>query len=602
MKLRTTGLPTAFILVCAMTGTVQAAPEIQNKVLAHAVNVELGKETLRPHEARVSSGALYPALGAIGELARRARLQAGTASLLAEAVSPGSSEQGPTVGCPNVFKAGDRTNVRVNQDCSLRRQAEEVVAINPNNPRNLVAGQNDSRIGWNHCGYDYSFDGGRTWGDMIPPFYQFILDDGHTADACSDPSATFDSSGNAYVSGVLFDIFSPASAVIAMKSNAGIGGAYYHSPAPGPFQRFSDDPAGVIASDDGSTVFHDKPFIVADSRKGSPKRDYVYATWTRFSITAAGVGFHSPIAFSQSSDGGATWSPVIEISGASSVACTVGSAESNANACDQDQGSDPIVGPDGTVYVSFANFNTPGIQINQALVVFCPPKADCTNPASWTAPIKAADTFDYQPFLFDPISGCTFTQCLPPNGYRMQDSTEISISVDNNSVLYVTFGDMRNGQPNCLFTAANPVPPCDNDVFYTYSTDGGVTWSAPYRLTPAGSAQWQPWGGVTADGSTLWVAYYDRSYGNCEFTGCNDITLARVRNPTSKSPSVSYRRLTTSSMPNLIPSNNPVQAGFLGDYMWLAVDPSGKPLVVWADTRGLGGTVEEDIYFFREED
>ena len=55
-------------------------------------------------------------------------------------------------------------------------------------------------------------------------------------------------------------------------------------------------------------------------------------------------------------------------------------------------------------------------------------------------------------------------------------------------------------------------------------------------------------------------------------------------------------------MPNLVPSNNPVEAGFLGDYMWLAVDPRGKPLVVWADTRGQGGTVEEDIYFFREGD
>jgi hypothetical protein len=253
--------------------------------------------------------------------------------------------------------------------------------------------------------------------------------------------------------------------------------------------------------------------------------------------------------------------------------------------------------------VSFANFNTPGLLINQALVVSCPAKADCTKPASWTTPSKAADTFDFQPFVPNADTGCSpGDQCLPPNGYRMQDSTEISISVDNNNRLYVTFGDFRNGQPNCLFTAANPVPPCDNDVFYTYSTDGGMTWSAPYKLTPPGSAQWQPWSAVTTDGSTLWVAYYDRSYGDCEQTGCNDITLARVRNPASKSPSVSRRRLTTASMPNLVTSNNPVQAGFLGDYMWVAVDPSGNPLVVWADTRGLNGTVEEDIYFFREED
>src|SRR5207245_479971 len=77
---------------------------------------------------------------------------------------------------------------------------------NPLDDDNLIAGQNDSRLGFNHCGYDWSFDGGKTWGDQTPPFWQFTLLDGHTADACSDPSATFDSKGNAYVTGVIFDV------------------------------------------------------------------------------------------------------------------------------------------------------------------------------------------------------------------------------------------------------------------------------------------------------------------------------------------------------------------------------------------------------------
>jgi hypothetical protein len=66
-----------------------------------------------------------------------------------------------------------------------------------------------------------------------------------------------------------------------------------------------------------------------------------------------------PIYFSQSTNGGATWSPGIEISGASATACTAFSGEANPNACDQDQGSDPVVGPDGTIYVTFGNGNTP---------------------------------------------------------------------------------------------------------------------------------------------------------------------------------------------------------------------------------------------------
>jgi hypothetical protein len=110
------------------------------------------------------------------------------------------------------------------------------------------------------------------------------------------------------------------------------------------------------------------------------------------------------------------------------------------------------------------------------------------------------------------------------------------------------------------------------------------------------TAQWQPGSAVRANGSALWIGYYDRSYGDCEFTGCNDITLAKVSSPASGSPSITYTRLTTSSMPNLTPANNPVQAGFLGDYMWVAVGANGRAHVVWADTRGIGGTVEEDIY------
>ena len=108
-----------------------------------------------------------------------------------------------------------------------------------------------------------------------------------------------------------------------------------------------------------------------------------------------------------------------------------------------------------------------------------------------------------------------------------------------------------------------------------------------------------PWSGVTANGGTLWVAYYDRSYGNCETSGCNDITLAAVKRPATGSATVSYHRITTASMPNLVVANNPIEAGFLGDYMWLTVDAMGRPNIVWADTRGRHGSVEEDIYFSR---
>jgi hypothetical protein len=33
--------------------------------------------------------------------------------------------------------------------------------------------------------------------------------------------------------------------------------------------------------------------------------------------------------------------------------------------------------------------------------------------------------------------------------------------------------------------------------------------------------------------------------------------------------------------------------------MWVAVDSRGRPNIVWADTRGLNGSVEEDVYHVR---
>ena len=479
-----------------------------------------------------------------------------------------------------------------------------MITVDPNNPKHLIAGQNDSRIGFNHCGYDWSFDGGKTWGDQVPPFYQHVNPDGVTYDACSDPTATFDSNGNAYAGGVFFEINYADSAFLVLKSNAGAGGTFYHTPAAGPYQEYLEEPAGVVAEDNDPNVAHDKEFIVADAKGSSPKHDNVYATWTRFDFgTGAGVGGHSPIYFSQSTDGGATWSPGIEISGSNATLCTDFSGESDPAACDQDQGSHPIVGADGTVYVAFGNGNTPNVGENQHLFVKCPAANDCSNPASWSAPTRIGKDFGMQPSGPDAASGCPAgRQCLPPNGYRLDDFTQGSIAVDNNGVLYSAWADFRNGMANCHPNGsyAGATPPCNNDVFYAYSTDGGAHWSVTKIVTPASqfgqSAQWMPWSAVTSDGKRYYIAFYDRSYGNCETTGCNDITLATITNAATNSPSISYSRITTSSMPNLTPANNPVQAGFLGDYMWVTTDSKGRARIVWADTRGLDGSVEEDIY------
>src|SRR5205823_4779132 len=139
---------------------------VANIVLTRQLNYELGRATAPKWAQHVSSGVMYDVLAAAGVLDKRADAVGGQGPAIPS--SPG------TQGCRNIFTAsGIPVNYRVNQDCSRRRQAEETIVANPVDPTDVIGGQNDSRIGFNHCGYDWSLDGGNTWGDQVPPFYQY---------------------------------------------------------------------------------------------------------------------------------------------------------------------------------------------------------------------------------------------------------------------------------------------------------------------------------------------------------------------------------------------------------------------------------------------
>src|SRR5438105_1635616 len=214
-----------------------------------------------------SSGILASALAATDAADERAAAaDAGPANDLAFAdlgVSPG------TLGC------GDRQNkgnVRVNQDCGFRRQAETSIVFNPDRPNNLLGGMNDSRVGFNQCGIAFSTDNGRHWGDLLPPFRQkqnnpagqeptpsdpnrHTIQGGpgtlHTYDAASDPAVAFDSKGRAFFSCVAFDVFaSNAAMVFVTQSPIGAAGSFFLN-----IRSLSRN--FVVAEDNAAEVFHD---------------------------------------------------------------------------------------------------------------------------------------------------------------------------------------------------------------------------------------------------------------------------------------------------------------------------------------------------------
>ena len=539
---------------------------------------------------RAANGTLKPAVLTVnGHTRQLPFFSAGTLDAAISALK-GSSNVGVTdgsLGCSDRNSAHDDSS-RVNQDCTYRRQAEESIAANPAHPNNLIAGQNDSSIGFNHCGFDYSLDGGNHWGSGLPPFWQRFNNPqpghtiaggpgtNHTYDFASDPGVTFDSEGNAFFSCVVVDVNDFASGLLVTMSPAAAHGSFYNNVP-------STGSAYVVVEDNSPSVAHDKPFIVADSFKNSPFRDNVYATWTVFRFTADGSGFlSSAIFFSRSTNHGLTWSAPVEISGNNPNLCFFGNffdPNRSPNDCDLDQGSDPVVLPNGTLVVTFNNGNTPaGDPNSQQLAV-----RSTDGGLTWSQPTKVGDDIT----VGEPT--CDFgrgpEQCVPGPFIRTNDFPRIGADSKRGTV-YVVWQDFRSGS--------------ELDIQLAQSTDGGVTWTdASSPVNPSdGLDHYMPAVDVATPSGRVAVSYFrspqPTSTAQIGALG-QDYFLAGGNGLHTPFKQVRAAPETPA------PDGN--QAGFNGDYSGLVV-VGNKAHPIWSDTRnavpgsvGAQGVIhDEDVF------
>src|ERR1700704_2562583 len=388
------GKSSGSLLRRAANGTLRAASLVPPRD-----GLGLSAATVTPKTMPFFSAALVATAQAAGELAdhRAEGADAGPFGPVLLA-SPNSWDQPGnglgfslgTWGCSARTGNDDRDgrgpgSVRVNQDCTFRRQAEESIIFNPADPNNLLAGQNDSRVGYNQCGISWSLDNGLHWGDLLPPFRQkenrpfrqeptatdpnrHTLFGGpgtmKTYDFGSDPAVAFDSMGRGFFSCIALDVGTDASMVYVTQSPPEAKGSYFFNLSP------SSRP-WVVAEDNSPLASHDKEFIVADTNPGSPNQDNVYVTWTAFKFTPRcnpefpdkqdPAYCQSPIFGSMTTDHGVHWSTPEMISGTSDTLCFFGNffdPTADPHACNFDQGSDPAVLPDGDLQVVFNNGNT----------------------------------------------------------------------------------------------------------------------------------------------------------------------------------------------------------------------------------------------------
>lgn len=235
----------------------------------------------------------------------------------------------------------------------------------------------------------------------------------------------FDSGGHVYYAGLGFDRTAPPSTVAVNKGTFDQGGNLTWS-----------QPVFINQTTSPSTL-NDKEWIAADSHAASPFRDRVYVTWTRFIFNAHnGRYVQSPIAFAFSSDGGQTFSAPQLI---------VGNVLYS-------QGSRPVVGPDGTVYV-FWDGSTRLATLNSIWMV-----KSTDGGLSWSKPVAVS-----------PLVGIN-----SPRGTVFRVNSYPAADVAPNGDVYVAWSsqvsDSTGGHSASL---------------YSKSTDGGATWSAPALIFPA---------------------------------------------------------------------------------------------------------------------
>jgi hypothetical protein len=349
----------------------------------------------------------------------------------------------------------------VNRDTAAAPQNETAIAVDPNNSNRIVGGANDyvtrtwscfvgttpcSALGDGYSGTYYSNNGGSTWccnstdpsniGTLIPGVERLV---GGQYDAGGDPSVAFDSQGHVFYAGLGFNRTSAPNTVAVNKGTFdGSGNLTWSQPT-------------FINPTTSPSTLNDKEWIAVDSHAGSPFQDRIYVTWTRFLFNAHNGSYvQSPIAFVSSSDGGATFTTPKLISGNVLYG----------------QGSRPVVGPDGTLYV-FWDGSTRLATFDSTWMV-----KSTDGGATWSHPLAVAPLIDSSP--------------LHDTAFRVNSYPAAAAAP--NGDLYATWTTVIGGASTAV---------------YSKSTDGGATWSAPTRVFSAGNRTAEGYPVTNPDGTTL---------------------------------------------------------------------------------------------------
>ncbi len=327
-------------------------------------------------------------------------------------------------------------NVKIGESAPMRRGiCEPSICINKARPHEMVAGAILDRV-------FYSEDGGQTWkGDTLVSSYG----------VWGDPVLVSDFEGNVY---------------------------FLHLSDPTGLNWKSEEILDRIVcqkSTDGGKSWNDGSFMGLDHPKDqdkqwaavNPLNNTVYTTWTQFDkYGAKEEEFKSNIMFSQSTDGGESWSKALQIN-------------QIAGGCLDDdnttEGAVPCVSPDGEIYVAWSNGGK----------IYFDRSHDGEN---WLE--EDIIVGDHVGGWDIEIPGLQRANGMPVTACDISDGS-------NRGTIYINWVDDRNGH---------------YDVWLVKSTDQGDSWSEPIKVNDDKKKRDQFFSWLSCDPVTgyLYTIFYDR--------------------------------------------------------------------------------------------
>ena len=486
---------------------------------------------------------------------------------------------------PNVDQiVGDTTVTIGSQAGCSSAQNETTIAVNPANPRNIVAGTNDYRVfvdreqrndstGWAYT----SFDGGKTWKNQVLP--GLTIATGATGpltamDSAGDPVLAFGPRNTVYYGNIVFSRGAPAAGGTEAPSGIVVsvsrdGGAHWARPTI--IQLDGTDATGTPTP---TTFFNDKIWLAADKTSGR-----VYVSWTRFADTPEGDYLESPIVVSASTDFGRSFAPFTRVD--TTLDAFAGGLTPFS------QGSNPQVSRDGTVYIAYegtecATLACDGLDDRDVTVV-----ARSTDHGRTFSHSIVDTNFDFP--LNEEVGSLTLTG----ENFRINSYPQLAYDPLTDR-LALSWNDDRNGR----YTPDGESIRTNGDTIVA-SSRGGRDWTTRVIGTP----QDEVFSAVATIACLVAVSAYTRHYDahgvgldyaywkGIGVTGLRSAAIRRITTQTSD-PRIQFA---AASLEN---PDETLQGVFIGDYSAIAVGADLRLHPCWTDFRGRPGVTKpnQDAY------